>query len=122
MTKTEIACSSVKEGKKRKVKRKKCSSCSGDGCKHCQNMGWVLAPFYGPGDGTSGAAISTAPKGASQGSKSGAYPGAGGANSPSVPAGANSGMGPVAASKEISGRAINEDMALIFKISEEGAL
>lgn len=45
---------------KPKRKRKKCAPCAGKGCDACSGQGWAFAPFYGPGDGTSQAAISTA--------------------------------------------------------------
>lgn len=89
----KVNLSSLQEVKKRK--RKRCD-CMLGGCDRCYG-GWYFAPFYGPGDGTSGAA--SGPYDPSASVPSGAYPGAGGINSPSVPAGPNSGMGPVTMNK-----------------------
>lgn len=92
----KVNLSSLDEAKKRKRKRCDC----GVGCDRCYG-GWYFAPFYGPGDGTSGAANGPYP---SADVPSGAKPGAGGINSPSVPAGPNSGMGPVTMSRTIDSR------------------
>ena len=74
-----------------------------------------LSPYYGKGDGKSDAAISTATAPTGTGP---AFPGAGGINAPGVPSGPNSGMGPVSASRELSGRALLEDAKLISGLCE----
>jgi hypothetical protein len=64
--------------------------------------GWYFAPYYGKGDGQSPAAISTGPGSVGMTGMdppSGAFPGAGGINSPGVGGGANTGMGPISMSK-----------------------
>lgn len=58
---------------------------------------WMFAPFYGVVGGPSAAEISTGSPMPSN-PTSPAYPGPGGINAPGVPAGPNSGMGPVTAS------------------------
>jgi len=80
----------------KKKKKEKCKDCQGYGCYYCGYRGWVFAPFFGKGDGSSAAEIKTGTSRGTSGTTGGgpAFPGAGGANSPGVGGGANSGMGP----------------------------
>lgn len=108
------------EAKKKKKKRKQCSMCVGYGCHLCNYHGWVFAPLYGDGKGHSGATTppnnvtQTAPTPSPSGP---AYPGAGGINAPGVPAGPNTGMGPISASKDPSGKPrLSEDLDYMMNV------
>jgi len=99
-----------------KKKKKRCDKCYGYGCHYCGYRGYLFAPFYGKGDGTSAAAITTGPGGASGGGP--AFPGAGGINSPGVGGGANTGMGPAMASHSFDGNSLLDDIDVIGRIIE----
>jgi hypothetical protein len=109
---------SVSEAKKKKKCKCNWLYCDPECTNKSHRYPWAFAPFYGKGDGKSDAAISTGTR-SSGSSGGGAYPGAGGINMPGVPAGPNSGMGPITMSRDnFNGQAINEDLQLISMICE----
>jgi hypothetical protein len=98
--KSRLNLSSISEDRTVRKKRQRCDCPDGE-CGLCMH-GWYFAPYYGKGDGQSPAAISTGPGSVGMTGMdppSGAFPGAGGINSPSVPGGPNAGMGPISMSK-----------------------
>ena len=105
----------IAEAKKKK-KKKKCNWPYWDA--DCPEHGYLFAPFFGKSAKDSAAKIGTG-KGATGSGVS--YPGVGGINSPSVPGGPgipNSGMGPMIASREISGNALVSDMNFLQDLVE----
>lgn len=114
-TESKVNSNSLSEGKKRR-KRRRCSCLYGI-CGGCYG-GWYFAPFYGKGDGTSGAAIGTGPS-YPQNVPSGANPGPGGINMPGIPNGPNSGMGPISMNKSFSHSLFAEAQNL-WQLSEKG--
>lgn len=93
-----------------KRKKKQCPKCYGVGCYYCDYQGFLFAPFFGKGDGTSAAAISTGSGGGGGGP---AFPGAGGINAPGVPGGPNSGMG---SSMSYDGNSLIEELNAIDRL------
>lgn len=94
MLKNIVNLSSLTE---RTIKKRERCSCDDGNCGQCMH-GWFFNPYYGKGDGRSDAAITTGAGAVGMTGMdlpSGAFPGAGGVNSPGVAAGPNSGMGPV---------------------------
>jgi hypothetical protein len=98
------------EAKKKKIAKKK--------------QRFAFAPFYGRGDGTSGAtipafrpAIHTT---GSQSSHGPSLPGSGGINSPSVPSGANAGMGLVSSKQKTKKNDLKEATHICLVCSNTG--
>lgn len=112
----EVNLNSLDEAGRSRRKRKRCDCLIGN-CERCYH-GWFWQPYYGKGDGTSDAAISTLPSGLPSDVASGARPGPGGINAPGVPAGPNSGMGPVSMSRNIDSRSIFQEVHSLWRLCQ----